>query len=57
MEYTIMDFLHILLTLLAIGFVYYAGKHKGASEICEMLLEERIIKTSDLTKLDKKYNE
>ena len=57
MEYTILDFAHICFVVITCALVYMAGKQKGASEMCEMLLDERIIKNSDLDKLTKKYDE
>jgi len=55
-EYTLFDLIHIILLLSACASCYIAGKSKGAGEMCEMLLDERIIKGSDLDKLNKKYN-
>ena len=55
--YTLMDFSYICLLLITCAVVYYSGKQKGASEMCEMLLDEKILKNSDLTKLTKKYDE
>jgi len=55
MEYTILDFLHIILLLGSCASCYIAGKSKGAGEMCEMLLDEKIIKSADLDKLSKKY--
>ena len=55
-EYTVLDFLHILLLLMSCASCYMAGKSKGAGEMCEMLLDERIIKSADLDKLNRKYN-
>ena len=55
-EYTLFDFIQIILLLTACLSCYIAGKWKGAGEMCEMLLDERIIKSSDLDKLNKKYN-
>tara|TARA_R100001480_G_scaffold144968_2_gene143005 strand:+ start:4 stop:180 length:177 start_codon:yes stop_codon:yes gene_type:complete len=55
-EYTLFDFIQIILLLTACLSCYIAGKSKGAGEMCEMLLDERIIKSSDLDKLNKKYN-
>mgnify|MGYP003150932890 CR=1 FL=1 len=54
-EYTLFDFIHILLLLSACASCYVAGKSKGAGEMCEMLLDEKIIKSTDLDKLTKKY--
>jgi len=51
-----MDFSYICLLLATCVLVYYSGKQKGAGEMCEMLLDERIIKNSDLDKLNEKYN-
>ena len=53
-EYTLFDFIHILLLLSACASCYVAGKSKGAGEMCEMLLDEKIIKSTDLDKLTKK---
>ena len=55
--YTLMDFSYICLLLITCVVVYYSGKQKGAREMCEMLLDEKILKNSDLTKLTKKYDE
>jgi len=52
-----MDFSYICLLLATCVLVYYSGKQKGASEMCEMLLDEKILKNSDLSKLNKKYDE
>ncbi len=54
-EYNVYDLVHILLLLCACASCYIAGKSKGAGEMCEMLLDEKIIKSSDLDKLHKKY--
>ena len=55
-EYTLLDFIHIILLASACLSCYFAGKSNGAGEMCEMLLDEKIIKSSDLDKLTKKYN-
>jgi len=55
-EYTLFDFIHILLLVSACASCYVAGKSKGAGEMCEMLLDEKIIKSTDLDKLNRKYN-
>ena len=55
-SFTIFDVIQIILLVSACLSCYLSGKTKGASEMCEMLLAERIIKSSDLNKLDKKYN-
>ena len=54
-EYTLLDAMHVVLLLCACASCYMAGKSKGAGEMCEMLLDEKIIKSSDLDKLTKKY--
>ena len=50
-EFNFLDFAHILLLFMTCVACYVSGKSKGASEMCEMLLNERIIKNSDLDKL------
>ena len=54
-EYTFLDFLHIILLFSTCLSCYFAGKSNGAGEMCEMLLDEKIIKSTDLDKLTKKY--
>ena len=54
-EYTVLDFLHIILLLFTCLSCYFAGKSNGAGEMCEVLLDEKIIKSSDLDKLHKKF--
>ena len=54
-EYTLLDVIHLVILLSACASCYMAGKSKGAGEMCEMLLDEKIIKNSDLDKLTKKY--
>ena len=54
-EYTFLDFLHIILLFSTCLSCYFAGKSNGAGEMCEMLLDEKIIKSSDLDKLHKKF--
>tara|TARA_R100001079_G_scaffold59097_1_gene30244 strand:+ start:1126 stop:1302 length:177 start_codon:yes stop_codon:yes gene_type:complete len=56
-EFNFLDFAHILLLFMTCVACYVSGKSKGASEMCEMLLNERIIKNSDLDKLKRKYRE
>jgi hypothetical protein len=55
-EYNFLDFIHIILLFITCASCYLAGKSNGAGEMCEMLLDEKIIKSSDLDKLTKKYN-
>ena len=55
-EYTVLDLIHIFLLVSACLSCYIAGKSKGAGEMCEMLLDEKIRKSTDLDKLNRKYN-
>ena len=42
-EYTLLDVIHLVILLSACASCYMAGKSKGAGEMCEMLLDEKII--------------
>ena len=55
-DYTMLDFIHIVLLFLTCVVVYISGKNQGASEMCEMLLHEKIINNKDLDKLRKRLD-
>ena len=55
-EYTLLDLIHIFLLFSACASCYFAGKTNGAGDMGLVLLDEKIIKSSDLDKLTKKYN-